>query len=192
MGDDAAMSSRWIFPKKMQECIWMRKCVIRRDAIRCDASVIVFYWRHVVLASPSQVSLAKPMSKAAIPATSASEVVRRVAYRKWIHRCRVLINQISTTITAIMRHSDFFQRSICFWFTLHSIHSSLLTVDLSVLRLFKRVTEIVKLAQVSVNSLRVIIRVRLAQARNPDVTDVSRGVSWRYSFSLVAPCVILR
>jgi len=75
------------------------------DAMR--RTVIVFYWCHAV---PSRPSLARPTSKATIPATSASEAARRVACRKWSHRCRVLINQIST---AIMRHSDLFQRSVC-------------------------------------------------------------------------------
>jgi len=76
------------------------------ETTRCNAIrriVIVFYWRRVVLARPSRVSLAKPTSKAVIPATSAPEAARRVAYRKWIHRCRALINQISITITAHMR-----------------------------------------------------------------------------------------
>lgn len=95
-----------------------------RDAMRYAMRriVIVFYWRRAVLARLSRVSLASPMSKAAIPATSASGAVRRAACRKWIHRCRVLINQISTTIS--QQSCDELSSSgvsLCFWFTLHSI-----------------------------------------------------------------------
>lgn len=142
---------------------------------RC--TVIVFYCRRVVLARPARMSSARPTSRAASPATSASEAGRRAACRKWIHRCRVLMNQISTTITAINalpagRH----------WFTLHSDFSA----GLSVSRLFKGLSS-------NSHKFSLIVRVRLEGTGNP-VTGVPRGRGGReglvgdFLFSLVAPC----
>lgn len=109
----------------------------RCSAMQCDPMrriVIVSYWRRAVLVSLSRVSLAKPTSKAAIPATSASEAARRAACRKWIHRCRVLINQISTTIS--QRSCDDPSSS---GVSLSLIHSPLdFSVDLLGSGLFKR------------------------------------------------------
>lgn len=113
---EPTMSPRWIFSVVPGGCTWIcaranaPNSTGRRDAIRC--TVIVFYWRRVVPACPFRMSLARPTSRAASPATSASGVARRVACRKWIHRCRVLMNQISITITAIMRHFGLFRRSV--------------------------------------------------------------------------------
>lgn len=158
----------------------------RRDAMQ--RTVIVFYWRRVVLAHPARVSLATPTSRAAIPATSASEAVRRVACRKWSHRCRVLINQISTTITAIMWHSDLFQRTVCLWVTLHSQLISQLDLSQSQ-SLFRGLRK----SSNSTHKFSLIVRVRLALEILIIIDVLRRGREelGDILFSLVAPCVIL-
>jgi len=170
---DTAMSSGWILLERIHlprrtdafsDALARMRHSTGHDAMR--RTVIVFYWCHAV---PSRLSLARPTSKATIPATSAPEAARRVACRKWSHRCRVLINQISTTIKAIMRHSDLFQRSVCLWF--HSPLDFSVDLSLSVSKFF------LKGLQKSSNSHKfsLIVRVRLAQAGNPDITNVFWG-----------------